>query len=83
MEKGLSLNLPSEGSLTQIKPQYFSLVGTILGCSLARGSEMSRAWMLNDTLVQHIHSSFAEGSVNSHSHHSVIDTDTCRVLLTL
>lgn len=28
--------------------------------------------MLNDTLIQHIHSSFAEGSGNGHSHHSVI-----------
>ncbi|GLD64821.1 DNA annealing helicase and endonuclease ZRANB3 isoform X1, partial [Lates japonicus] len=49
---------------------------------------MSRARMLNDTLIQHIHSSFAEGSGSGHGHHSVIagqqphgemiDTDTCR-----
>lgn len=48
--------------------------------------------MLNDTLIQHIHSSFAEGSGSGHGHHSVIagqqphgemiDTDTCRVQLT-
>lgn len=50
---------------------------------------MSRAWMLNDTLVQHIHFNFAEGSGKGPQssqcdrwaavHGEMIDTDTCRV----
>lgn len=89
-EEGLSPELVQQGlCLTQIQPQDFSLVSAILGCFLARGSEMSRVRMLNDMHIQNIHPGLS-GEEPQPSwcdrwaavRGQMTDTDTCRVQLT-
>ncbi|CAB1441939.1 unnamed protein product [Pleuronectes platessa] len=64
-------SLPCDGAAKRL------WVGAILGSFVAWGSAMSRARLLNDTLIQHILSSFAAGSGSGHSHHSVIAGQQC------